>query len=131
MLFIDVQLLIMIAAFALACDMIFCKQFDLYHYIGFEYKGWYSFWANLLSSRHGTDIYKVLTKSQLGIALHIVAYTAASVIFELLVIKPLGIVLYHGWDIIPHSVIGFIFLLIWICVYYRLMLRYYTKNMRI
>jgi hypothetical protein len=117
----------MVAAFALACDMILCKQFDLYHYIGYEYKGWYSFWANLfIVPAWGLLFIKFLPKSHLGTALHIVAWTAASVIFELLVIKPLGIVLYHGWGIILHSSIGFVLLLIWIYVYYQLMLRYYS-----
>lgn len=123
--FIDVQLMLMISALALACDMLFCKQFDLYHYISNDYQGWYSFWANLfIVPAWGLLFIKFAPKSNIGIAFYTVVWAAASTFFELYIVKPIGIILYHGWSIIPHSAIGFLLVLTWTYVYYRLMLRY-------
>lgn len=127
--FIDIQIMLMIAALALACDMLFCKQFKLYSYINIEYKGWYSFWANLfVIPVWGLTFIKFVPKSFKGAALYIALWTMISTIFELLVIKPLGIVLYFQWKIIPYSVIGYILLLVWIYIYYRILLGHYGKE---
>lgn len=43
--FVDIQVMIMVIAASMSCDMLFCKQFKLYHYVGMQmqYIGWYSF----------------------------------------------------------------------------------------
>ena len=126
--FIDLQLIIMVAALSMSCDMIFCKQFGLYTYINTEYRGWYSFWTNLFIFPAWGFIYiKFVPKTIKGISIYIVGWTVASTLFELLVAKPLGIVQYNGWNIIPYSTIGYFLLLIWIYVYYRI-LKYYTLS---
>lgn len=126
--FIDVQLIIMIAALSLACDMIFCKQLELYNYVNLEYRGWYSFWANLfIVPAWGFLFIKSVPKSNKGAVFHIIAWTIASTLFEHFVVKPLGIVQYHRWEIIVYSTIGYFLVLTWIYVYYKLMQRYTKK----
>ena len=121
--FIDVQLIIMTAALALSCDMLLCKQFDLYHYISLDYKGWYSLWANIvIVPAWGFLFIKLLPKSNLGAALYITVWTLTSTLFELFVVKPVGVVVYHGWNIIPYSLIGFFLVLTWIYTYYRILI---------
>jgi hypothetical protein len=123
--FIDIQLMLMIAAFALSCDMIFCKQYSLYHYISTDYEGWYSYWANFfIVPAWGFLFIKFVPKGNTKAAVYIVMWTAASTLFELLVVKPLGIVQYHGWRIISYSTIGYFFFLIWIYVYNSILLKH-------
>jgi hypothetical protein len=130
--FIDVQLVIMVAALALSCDMLLCKQFNLYHYIDPEFRGWYSFWANLfIVPAWGFLFIKFVPKKNdniKGTAVYIIAWTIASTLFELFVVRPLGIVIYNGWNVILYSSTGYFVVLTWIYVYYRLMLRYRNKK---
>ena len=123
--FIDVQILIMIAALAMSCDMLFCKQYKLYSYVSVEYKGWYSFWANLfILPGWGLCFIKLVPKSIKGVAVQIAVWTVISTMFELFIIKPFGIVLYPHWRIIPYSPIGYILVLTCIYVYYRILLKH-------
>ena len=126
--FIDVQIMIMVAALTLSCDMLFCKQFKLYSYVSVEYKGWYSFWANLfMLPAWGLIFIKLVPKSTKGVAVHIVLGAVISTMFELFIAKPFGIVLYPGWRIIPYSPIGYVLLLTWIYVYYRILKKHCSK----
>jgi hypothetical protein len=121
--FIDIQLMTMIATIVLACDMLFCKQFKLYSYISIEYKGWYSFWANLLMiPALGLIFVKLAPKNIIRVILYIAVWVVASAMFEIFIAKPLGIVLYPKWRIIPYSPIGYSLLLTWIYIYYGILL---------
>ncbi|SHI22655.1 hypothetical protein SAMN02745823_03619 [Sporobacter termitidis DSM 10068] len=126
--FIDVQIIIMAAALALACDMLLCKQFGLYNWGRDEYRGWYSFWANLfIVPAWGFIFIKFLPKTIKRVIAYIFAWTALSTLFELFIARPLGIVFYHGWNIALYSTIGYFLFLICIYAYYRVMLRQYGR----
>ncbi|MDF2893038.1 MAG: hypothetical protein K0R80_3405 [Clostridia bacterium] len=127
--FIDVQIMIMIAALTMSCDMLFCKQYHLYNYVSTEYKGWYSFWANLIIiPALGLVFIKFIPKTLKGVAAYIAVWTALSTTFEILIAKPLGILIYSRWRIIPYSVIGYILVFTWEYAYYRILVRYYKKG---
>ena len=127
--FIDVQIMIMIAALAMSCDMLFCKQYKLYSFVSVEYKGWYSFWANLfILPAWGLAFIKFVPKSIKGVAMHIAVWTVISTMFELFIAKPLGIVLYVRWRIIPYSPIGYILVLTFVYVYYRILLKHCSSE---
>jgi hypothetical protein len=127
--FIDVQIMIMIAALTMACDMLFCKQYHLYNYVSTEYKGWYSFWANLIIiPALGLVFIKFIPKTLKGVSAYIAVWTVLSTSFEILIAKPFGILVYLRWRIIPYSVIGYIFAFTWEYAYYRILLRYFKKE---
>jgi len=127
--FIDVQIMIMIAALTMSCDMLFCKQYHLYYYVSSEYKGWYSFWANLIIiPALGLVFIKFVPKTVKEVAVYIAAWTVISTLFEILIAKPFGILVYSGWRIIPYSVIGYIFAFTWEYVYYRILLKHCKKE---
>jgi hypothetical protein len=123
--FIDVQIIIMVAAIALSCDMLFCKQYSMYTYINAEHKGWYSFWANtFILPAWGLIFIKFVPKSIKGTTVYIAAWTLISTMFELFIAKPIGLVLYPRWRIIPYSPIGYTLVFTWVYVYYRLLLNH-------
>lgn len=127
--FADVQVMIMVAAFALACDMLFCKQFELYHYVNMAYRGWYSFWVNLfIVPSWGFLFIKFIPKTTRKVIIYFSVLIVISTLFELFVIAPLGITLYHGWNIIVYSTIGYAVLLILIYAYYKMILKQYNEN---
>lgn len=127
--FIDVQVLIMIAALVMSCDMLFCKQFHLYSYISVEYRGWYSFWVNLLViPLLGLSFIKFLPKRTKRVALYIITWTIIGTSFELFIAKPLGIVLYPKWNILLYSPPGYILVFSWVYIYYRLLLKSYKDT---
>lgn len=123
--FVDIQIIMVIIALAMSCDMLFCKQYELYHYVNREYKGWYSFWANLvIVPSLGLVFIKFVPKSLLGATAYIAAWTVASTLFELFVTKPLGILVYSGWNIFPHSTIGYILTFTFVNFYYKKLLKH-------
>ncbi len=119
--FADIQVMIMIAAVSMACDMIFCKQLELYHYVSMEYRGWYSFWANLfICPAFGLVFIKFIPKGLKRIAVYIAVWTAVFTLFELFIAKPSGILFYPRWKIIPYSPIGYVLVLTWEYIYFIL-----------
>lgn len=121
--FIDVQIMIMVAAVAMSCDMLFCKQFKLYHYVDIQlqYIGWYSFWANLvICPAIGLIFIKFVPHTMRGGALYIAAWSVALTMFELYIAKPYGILHYPGWHIIPWSTVGYIIVFTWEYVYFKI-----------
>lgn len=126
--FIDIQVMIMVAAVSMSCDMIFCKQLKLYHYVDMtlKYIGWYSFWANLIiCPAIGLAFIKFIPSRTKIVALYIVIWSVMLTLLELFILKPYGILHYPSWRIIPWSTIGYVITLIWEYVYYRLLLKYY------
>ena len=122
--FIDVQIMIMIIAVTMSCDMIFCKQLKLYHYVDMQlqYIGWYSFWANfIICPAFGLVFIKFIPSTLRKVALYIATWTAVLTLFELYIAKPYSIVHYPVWRIIPWSTIGYILVLTWEYIYYKIL----------
>ena len=123
--FIDIQIMIMVTALAMSSDMLFCKQYKLYSYVNVEYKGWYSFWANLIIiPALGLVFIKFVPKSFKGVAAYIAVWAVIFTLFEIFVAKPYGILLYPGWRIFPYSTIGFVLAFTGEYVYYRILSKY-------
>lgn len=126
---IDIQIMILVAAITMSCDMIFCKQYNMYHYISVEYRGWYSFWGNLIILPvWGLVFIKLLPKSFKSVTGYILLWTVISTMIELFIIKPLGIVVYSKWNILFHSPIGYFLVLLFVYVYYRILLNHNHSN---
>lgn len=127
--FIDVQIMIMVVALAMSCDMLFCKQYKLYSYVNVEYKGWYSFWANLfIIPAWGLVFIKLVPKSLKEVAAYIAVWTVISMLFEIYIAKPFGILLYPEWRIFPYSTIGYILAFTIEYVYFRILLKYCRQD---
>jgi hypothetical protein len=123
--FIDVQIMIMIVALVMSCDMLFCKQYNLYNYVSAEYKGWYSFWANfIIIPALGLVLIKFVPRSIKGVAVYIAAWTVAITLLEIYVLDPLGIVQYSKWKVFPYSTIGYVLAFSLEYLYYRILLKY-------
>lgn len=123
--FIDIQIMILVAAISMSCDMLFCKQYNMYRYISADYRGWYSFWANLIIIPvWGFVFIKFVPKSNKGASTYIIVYTIISTLIELFVIKPSGIVIYQTWQIVPFSIVGYFLVLTLTYAYYRIMLKH-------
>lgn len=126
--FIDVNVMIMIVALVMSCDMFFCKHLHLYTYISIEYKGWYSFWVNLFTiPLLGLIFIKFIPKNIKRVVIYIIIWTMIGTAFELFIAKPLGIVLYPKWNVLRYSPIGYILVFSLVYIYYRLLLKY-CKN---
>jgi hypothetical protein len=107
--FIDIQIIIMVIALTMSLDMLFCKQFQLYSYVDIRYKGWYSFWANIvITPAAGLIFIKFIPSRWRRVVLYIAAWSIAHTLIELYILKPSGIVLYPKWRIFPWSTIGYI-----------------------
>lgn len=126
---IDFQIMILVAAITMSCDMLFCKQYNMYHYISVEYKGWYSFWGNLIILPIWALVFiKFLPKSLIRVAGYIILWTVISTMIELFIIKPFGIVVYSKWKIHFYSPIGYFLVLLFVYVYYRILLSHNHNN---
>lgn len=100
--FSHVQVMIMVAAVAMSCDMLFCKQFHLYHYVTNQYAGWYSFWANLIiCPAIGLLFIQFIPYKTKRIVLYIITWSIALTLLELFILQPFGIVHYPRWNIFP------------------------------
>lgn len=127
--FIDVEVMIMIAALVMSCDMLFCKQFHLYTYISIEYKGWYSFWVNLFTiPLLGLIFIKFIPKNIKRVVVYIIIWAMIGTAFELFIAKPLGIVIYPKWNILLYSPMGYILVFSWVYIYYRILLKHYKNT---
>lgn len=127
--FIDIQIMIMTVALTMSCDMLFCKQFKLYHYVSIEYRGWYSFWANLIIiPALGLVFIKFVPKSYKWVCAYIATWAVMGTLFETFISKPLGILVYSKWRIFPFSTIGYILVLTVLYVYYRILLKHRRSN---
>lgn len=127
--FIDIQLFIMIIAFAMSCDMLFCKQLELYNYVSVEYKGWYSFWANfIIVPSLGIVFIKFAPNNLKGISLYIILWAIAFTLFELYVAAPTGILHYPKWKVFPYSTVGYILSFIMEYLYYKLLIKHDKSN---
>lgn len=104
---VDMQAYIMIITLTMSSDMLFCKQFSLYHYVSIEFRGWYSFWANLIIVPSlGLIFIKFLPLRKKFIYAYIALWTIGGTLFELFITEPFGIVQYTKWHILPNSIIG-------------------------
>lgn len=118
--FIDIQVIIMIAALGFAADMLLCKQFDQYYFVFQEFRGWYSFWACLFMNPALGYIYiKFLPKQKGFLPFYIGIWTTALALVEIYIAKPYGIVHYPGWKIIPWSLILYTLTFVWEYIYYN------------
>lgn len=123
--FLDTQLMIMIVALAMSCDMLFCKQFHMYAYVSQDFRGWYSFWANMvIVPSLGLVFIKFAPKSTKGVALYIAVWSITFTWFEIFIAEPYGIISYPTWRVFPYSTIGYVITLGWAYFYYQLLKRY-------
>lgn len=51
---------------------------------------------------------------------YIAVWSAARTLFEQFIAKPFGILLYPGWKIIPWSAVGYVLVLTWEYIYFKL-----------
>ena len=130
--FIDIQIMIMVIAVAMSCDMLLCKQFKLYNYVSTEYRGWYSFWANFVACPAiGLIFIKFIPTLKIRVALYIVTWSIVLTLFELYILKPSGILYTHGWHTIPWSPIGYCLALILEYTYFKILLFLNSKIWKI
>ncbi|OGO78140.1 MAG: hypothetical protein A2Y23_11360 [Clostridiales bacterium GWB2_37_7] len=123
--FIDIQIMIMIVALAMSCDMLFCKQYRLYNYVSVEYRGWYSFWANLIIiPALGLVFIKFAPKSLKGVTVYIALWAIMFTLFEIFIAEPFGILFYPKWKVFPYSTIGYVLALFGVYIYSRILLKY-------
>ncbi|MDF2840845.1 MAG: hypothetical protein K0Q99_1617 [Clostridia bacterium] len=123
--FVDIQIIIMVIALTMSCDMLFCKQYDLYHYVSAEYQGWYSFWANfIIIPSLGVVFIKFIPKSLKGVAVYIVVWTIVFTLFEIYIASPTGILVYNKWLVFPYSTIGYILAFTLVYAYSRILLKH-------
>lgn len=128
---IDVQVIFMVIAVSMSLDMLLCKQYNLYNYVNETNKGWYSFWANFVMVPSLAIVYIKFIPSRPGkLSLYILLWSIGCTLLELFVLKPAEIIFYHGWNPFPHSFIGYVVVLIWECVYYRLLEKHSIKSRR-
>jgi len=122
--FIDIQIIIMVIAVSMSCDMLLCKQFGLYNYVSEEYRGWYSFWANFVACpAFGLIFAKFIPSRRERAVLYIIMWVAFFTLFEAFILIPYGILYNHGWHTIPDSLIGYILALTLEYTYFRLLVK--------
>lgn len=120
--FIDILIVVMIIAVTMSLDMLFCKQFGLYYYVNINYKGWYSFWANfVITPATGYIFTKYIPHKNQWVMVYIIVWSVVHTLLELYILKPLGIVQYPKWKILPWSIIGYLFTLSWTYIYLRIL----------
>jgi hypothetical protein len=123
--FIDLQIVIMVIALVMSCDMLFCKQYGLYHYVNKEYKGWYSLWANfLIIPALGLIFIKFVPCSLKAVSLYILSWAVTFTLFELFITEQVGILYYTGWKVFPYSSVGYVIAFTLEYAYYRLLLKH-------
>lgn len=119
--FVDLQMIIMIIAVSMCCDMLFCKQYKLYHYVDMtmKYVGWYSFWANVIAvPAFGYIFIKFLPSSKNRVWFYMLAWTAVFTLLEIFLLKPSGILHTLSWHTIPWSPIGYFLALAFEYIYF-------------
>jgi len=124
--FIDIQIMILVVAISMSADMLFCKQFKMYHYVdmNLKYIGWYSFWANLvICPAIGLIFIKFVPRKLSLVALYIGLWTVFFTLFEMYIAKPFGILHYRKWHIFPYSTIGDFIALCVEYLYYRILIK--------
>ena len=118
--FIDGLVIVMVMALSMASDMLFCKQFSMYHIVSVQYRGWYSFWSGILVFPSlAISFLKFAPKSKYAVALYIAFCTFALTAFEIFIVVPFKISLYHGWKIIPWSPIAYLLAFTLIYIYHK------------
>lgn len=119
--FADIQFIIMVIALGFTLDMIFCKWLALYHWVSMEHRGFYSLWACLFIYPSIAVIFLKFLPERMGwLIIYILLWSSGLTLLEIYIIKPLGIVQYPAWHIIPWSPVGYVLGLIWIQFYYKL-----------
>ena len=119
--FIDLQVIIMIIAVSMCCDMLFCKQYKLYHYVDMtmKYVGWYSFWANVIAvPALGYIFIKFLPSSKKRVWFYMLAWAVAFTLLEIFILKPSGILHTSSWHTMPWSPIGYFLALVLEYIYF-------------
>lgn len=120
--FIDILIIIMVIAVSMSLDMLFCKQFELYYYVDINNRGWYSFWANfVMTPAFAIAFIKFIPIGKRRIAIYIIMFSVACTLIEMFIIMPAGIVIYNEWKPFPHSTIGYIIVLTWEVIYYKIL----------
>ena len=119
--FIDFQYIVMAWAVGFALDMLFCKWLGLYSWVSKMHKGFYSFWVCLLFYPAVAIIFlKFRPLRTMWITIYIAFCSIAFTIFELGITRPLGIVKYAKWHILPWSPLGYIIVLTILLAYYKI-----------
>ncbi len=127
--FTDIQIIFMVIAVCMSLDMILCKQFNLYTYVDTDYRGWYSFLANLIIAPSLAIIFiKFVPAGRGKIILYIISWSICCTLMELFILKPAEIVYYHGWKPFPHSLFGYIAVLSWEYVYFKILEKHTIEN---
>ena len=124
--FTDLQVVIMVIALAMSCDMIFCKQLKMYHYVdmSLKYIGWYSFWANFIAAPAlGLVFIKFIPSKVIRITFYILIWSIVLTFLESYVLKPLGILYTPVWRTVPWSLIGYFIVLVLESAYFRILER--------
>ena len=127
--FIDFQVIVMIIAISLTFDMVMCKWLNQYYsYVVTDtLKAFYSLIFCLIGyPAIGITYLKFLPASWGKVLLYIVVWVAGLTILEILT-KPLGIVIYKTWKIIPYSPIIYVLSFAWEYGYYKVLQKHMRK----
>jgi len=119
---IDYHLIIMIIVISFFLDMVFCKWLGYYAYVvTHDLKAFYSLIFCVIGyPALGLIFIKFAPSTKLKLALYILGHTAALTILEIIV-KPLKIIIYNEWKIIPYSPLIYLLSYIWIYFYYQVL----------
>jgi len=127
--FIDSLVIVMVIALSLGSDMLLCKQFQMYHIVSVDYKGWYSFWSGLLVYPSlAITFIKFAPKSNYAVAFYVTFWSLALTLFEIFIVVPYKISVYAKWQIIPWSPITYFVAFTLIYTYHKFLEQRMLQN---
>ncbi len=127
--FIDIQAMILVIAAGFILDMVLSNLLGLFYWVSIEHQLFYSMWACLLIYPSTAFLYLKLLPVRIGRSIiYTLLFTLLLTLLELFILKPLQIVQYPIWRITPWSPIGYIFVLICVQFYYRLVIKRINGN---
>lgn len=116
--FADIMAAIMVALLTLSFDMIFCKQLFTYYYVDKKFMGINSLIVGLLVFPSIAVVFNSFSPKGVGqVVIYIGIWTTTLTLLELYIAKPLGIVVYDEWKVIPWSPVVYILSFTWLFVY--------------
>ncbi len=123
--FADAMMAHMAVTLSFAFDMIICKQLKMYHYVSCKYGAVNSLLAGLLAFPAISIIFtSFLPKTKMKIGMYIGIWTVALTLLELYIAKPLDIILYDKWRILPWSPVVYIVSFILLLGYRKIILNH-------
>lgn len=120
--FTDLIIYVMTACIAVYFDIILAEFFKVYCYINREKSLFYStIYATFVYPAINYQYIAFITKWQWSKILYVLLWTVLLTIIEIVIIRPFGIIVYTGWEIIPWSPIIYILTFGWTSIFYEML----------